>query len=231
MIRPEVSVVMAIKNSERFIRDALESIAAQTFDKYELIVVDGGSTDHGPMIAQAYPKTICIQQQAGKGLAHAWNSGIAASRAPFVAFLDSDDLWMPDTLAAQLAAFGHDPGVEYVFGRTEFFLDQDQALPTGFRPELLGASHLVPMTGSSLIRRAVVDRMGPFDETLRIASDIAWFAALRKAKSHALDKILLRKRLHAGSLGQSIPWPIFKSELLQIARQRAAEQRKSAVQT
>jgi len=153
-------------------------------------------------------------------------------RGAFIAFLSSDDLWMPDTLAAQLAAFCRDPEVEYVFGRTEFFIDPGQTLPPGFRPELLRASHLVPMTGSSLIRRAVVDRMGPFDEGLRIASDIAWFAALRNASmSCGLDKILLRKRLHAGSLGQSIPWPIFKSELLQIAKQRAAEDRKSAVHT
>jgi hypothetical protein len=77
-----------------------------------------------------------------------------------------------------------------------------------------------------LIRRAAVDRLGPFDETLSIASDIAWLMNLRKmCVTRALNKILLKKRLHAASLGQSIPWKIFKSELLHIAHARTAEER------
>ena len=219
-----VSIIMAIRNSERFIRDALDSIAAQTFGAYEVIVVDGASTDNGFAIARTYPNAVCIPQK-GEGLAGAWNSGIAAARAPFIAFLDSDDLWMPDTLAAHLAAFDREPEVEYAFGRTEFFLDYGQSLPRGFRPALLCGSHLVPMCGSSMIRRATVDCMGPFDERMQIASDIAWLARLRKAHiTRALNKVMLKKRLHAGSLGQSTSWGVFKSELLQIARQRSAEQ-------
>jgi hypothetical protein len=83
-----------------------------------------------------------------------------------------------------------------------------------------------------MIRRAAVDRVGPFDEDMRVASDIVWFARLRETSiTRALDTVFLRKRLHADSLGQSTPRAILNSELLRIVRQRVAAQRKSAAQT
>ena len=63
MTVPAVSIIMPIKNSARFIRDALDSIVAQSFEDYEVIIVDGASSDDGPAVARSYPKTICVSQQ------------------------------------------------------------------------------------------------------------------------------------------------------------------------
>jgi GT2 family glycosyltransferase len=65
MTVPAVSIIMPIKNSALFIRDALDSIAAQSFEDYEVVIVDGASSDDGPAISRSYPKTIWVSQQVG----------------------------------------------------------------------------------------------------------------------------------------------------------------------
>lgn len=225
MTVPAVSIIMPIKNSARFIRDALDSIVAQSFEDYEVIIVDGASSDDGPAVARSYPKTICVSQQ-GIGLPQAWNQGIAAACSPFIAFLDSDDVWVAEKLEWQVAAFNRDSRLEYVFGRTEFFLQVNEPLPRGFRREVLEGSHLVPATGSSMISRSTVDRMGPFQEGIQIASDIEWLVRLRETSiTLPMDRVVLKKRLHQNSLGQLTSIAILKSELVQLARQRAAARR------
>jgi glycosyltransferase involved in cell wall biosynthesis len=225
MTMPAVSIIMPIKNSAVFIRDALDSIAAQSFEDYEVVIVDGASSDDGPAIACSYPKTICVSQQ-GAGLPQAWNQGIAAACSPFIAFLDSDDVWVAEKLEWQVAAFNRDSRLEYAFGRTEFFLQANEPLPRGFRREVLKGSHLVPAPGSSMICRSAVERMGPFQEGIPIASDIEWLVRLRETSiTLPMDRVVLKKRLHQNSLGQT-SIATFKSELLQLARQRAAARRK-----
>ena len=225
MKEPTVSIIMPIKNSARFIRDALDSIAAQSFEDYEVIVVDGASSDDGPAIARSYLKTICVSQQ-GAGLAQAWNQGIAAGCSPLIAFLDSDDIWVAEKLEWQVAAFNRNSSLEYVFGRTEFFLQRNQPLPRGFRRELLEGSHLVPAIGSSMICRSAVERMGPFQEGMQIASDIEWLLRLRETSiTLPMDRVMLKKRLHQNSLGQLTSIATLGSELLQVARQRVAARR------
>jgi glycosyltransferase involved in cell wall biosynthesis len=224
MTVPTVSIIMPIKNSALFIRDALDSIAAQSFEDYEVVIVDGASSDDGPAIARSYPKTICVSQQ-GAGLPQAWNQGIAAACSPFIAFLDSDDVWVAEKLEWQVAAFNRDSRLEYTFGRIEFFLQANEPLPRGFRREVLKGSHLVPGAGSSMICRSAVERMGPFQEGIPIACDIEWLVRLRETSiTLPMDRVVLKKRLHQNSLGQT-SIATLKSEVLQLARQRAAARR------
>ena len=82
-----VSVIVAVKDSARFLAQALDSLQAQHDDEHEVLVVDGGSRDGSLEIARAYPKLRCLQQD-GHGFANAWNTGIRSSRAEFIAFLD-----------------------------------------------------------------------------------------------------------------------------------------------
>jgi len=222
---PQVSIVMAIKNASRFMREALDSIAAQSFQDYEVVVVDGGSEDDGVAIATSYPKVFCISQE-GTGYADAWNTGIAAGRGGFIAFLDSDDLWTPEKLEAQLKAFVDRPECEYVFGRVKFFISPGETLPRGFRSNLLQDSYLIPTTGTAMIRRETLRRVGPLDTTLRIAADIPWIAKIRETSIVAhIDDVLLLKRLHSGNLGHTVSQNRFHSELLQVLQQRAHEHR------
>ena len=98
-----ISVIMAIKNAERYLGEALDSILAQTYQAHEIIVVDGGSNDGSKTIAQSYPRTRYILQD-GKGLPQAWNIGIAASTGQLITFLDSDDVWPRGTLAELMSS-------------------------------------------------------------------------------------------------------------------------------
>jgi glycosyltransferase involved in cell wall biosynthesis len=223
MNTPAVSIIVAVKDSARFLAQALDSIAAQHCDEYEVLVVDGGSTDDSLAIARRYEHVRCLQQ-SGRGFTNAWNSGIEASAAEFIAFLDSDDYWAPDKLAPQLALLRAHPDAAYAFGRVRFFLEPGCALPAGFRPDILEGSHAVPSCGAMLVRRSAIDRVGLLDEGLRIASDIAWLARLRDCgASAALDRVLLHKRLHAANLGHATDPALFRSELLEVARQRIAQ--------
>ena len=228
MTQPTLSIIVATRNSARFLAQALDSIAAQAFDDYEILLVDAASTDATLDIARSHPKVTCIQQR-GTGYANAWNNGIAHSRTPFVAFLDSDDAWAPDKLASQFSIIHGDPRVEVVFGRVQFFLEPDCPLPPGFRPALLELSHPALMPGTTLVRRSALDRVGPLDEVMKLASDIPWNARMRDScVIDSVDRVLLRKRLHEGNLGHTTSWPIFRSELLSVVKKRVDAARLAA---
>ena len=220
MTQPLLSIIIAVKNAECFLAQALDSIVAQSFDDYQIVIVDGRSSDKSLTIAQTYKKVVCIEQ-SGEGFLNAWNIGIAFSNTPFIAFLDSDDIWSPDKLASQMAVFDAKPEIECVFGKVRFFLEPDCKLPKGFRPELLEKNYAIPMSGATLVKRSVLTRIGPFDERMKIAGDIAWIMQLRTMSIFDfVDKVVLNKRLHDSNLGHTTSWPLFKSELLAVMNKR-----------
>lgn len=226
MNTPAVSVVMAVKNCGRYLRSALDSISGQTFQDFEIIVVDGGSTDDSRDIVGCYPKARCVQQ-CGTGFAEAWNEGIMLSRGQFITFLDGDDLWEPQKLALQAAILCDSPSTEYVVGRLRFFADANGQLPLGFRSSLLGGTHLAYMPGTIMIRRTAIDRIGAFAEGWTIASDLEWFSRLRDSELGVteIDSVLLNKRVHANNLSYSTCWQTYRRELLQILRARLDRRR------
>src|SRR6185437_6067267 len=109
---PVVSVVTPSYNAAATISDTIASVAAQTWREFELIVVDDGSSDHTPMLlaqhARRYP-WISWCMQANAGAAAARQTAISLARGEFIAFLDADDVWAPNKLALQIAAFGRNP--------------------------------------------------------------------------------------------------------------------------
>jgi len=113
----EVSVIIPLYNKGKYIARALDSIFAQTYQDFEVIVVDDGSTDNGPDIVKQYadPRLRIIRQQnAGPGAAR--NRGIAESLAFYVAFLDADDEWLPGFLSRYTMRLETNPGCDLVIG-------------------------------------------------------------------------------------------------------------------
>lgn len=96
---PFFSVVIPIFNREHLIEDTLDSVFAQTFEDFEVIVVDDGSTDRTAAVVASYPEPVCLIRQDNAGPGAARNTGIEVARGSYVAFLDSDDRWFPWTLA------------------------------------------------------------------------------------------------------------------------------------
>ena len=106
---PLVSVIIPTYNRDWIVKEAIDSVLAQDFNDYELIVVDDGSDDRTPEILAAYEDQLTMIRQANSGVSAARNRGIAAAAGRLIAFLDSDDLWLPQKLSAQVKFFADHP--------------------------------------------------------------------------------------------------------------------------
>jgi glycosyltransferase involved in cell wall biosynthesis len=222
---PTVSVVMATRNSAQFVEEALNSVARQGIDGLELVAVDGASSDGTVEVLRSFP-FVRVLPQAGAGFAVAWNEGIRLSRGEYVAFLDSDDIYRDGALRAHLAAFKADPALDASIGRVRFFA-HDGTLPPGFRPHLLEGDHVGNMPGTLMVKRTSFDRIGEFEESWRITSDIEWFARMRTvgARSVEIPAVVLEKRVHSSNLSYVTSRRLFATELVRIARVNIERQR------
>ncbi len=107
---PRVTVVIAAYNAETFLSETLESVLAQSLTEIEVIVVDDGSTDRTPEILDAYTENrLRVLRQTNSGVSAARNAGLAAARAPYVFFLDADDVLLPDALSRMVAVLDESP--------------------------------------------------------------------------------------------------------------------------
>lgn len=225
MNQPLVSVVIAVKNGERYLEEALRSVVEQSYPGIETIVVDGNSSDRSVEIAHSFSGVTCISQ-AGTGLGDAWNQGIEASRGELIAFLDSDDRWLPGKLEAQVGLLEELPDAAGAIGLVRFFLPEGATAPPGMRPELLEGEHIAPMPGTLVARREAFDRVGVFDPSLAVALDVDWFARAKDADMEfvTLPRPVLEKRFHDANLSHSQPEG-YRREMLRTLRDSVARQR------
>lgn len=197
MLNPLVSVIIAVKNGERFLAEAINSILAQDYQPFEIIVVDGQSTDRTAEIAHSF-KEVRYIRQVNKGVSNAYNLGIEHATGEFVAFLSHDDVWLPNKLSLQVGYLLDHPAVQYTTAKVEFFLEPGHACPPGFRKELLEGEYVGHIMETLVARKAVFEAVGAFNPQLSTAEDVDWFA---RAKDQAIataviPKVLLRKRVH-----------------------------------
>lgn len=197
---PRVSVVMGTRNAAAYLAEALASIRAGAYDDLEIVVVDCESEDRSREIAAEYGARVIAQE--GTGLFAGWNQGVAAARGELIAFLDSDDRWVPEKLSSQVDALDRDPKLDYVIGHVRFFLEPGMPEPPGYRSQFDGGEHVAPMPGTLLARREVFDLVGPFRTEYRIASDVDWFKRLQDAgmRSEVVPEALIHKRIHDSNL-------------------------------
>jgi len=228
-----VDVVIPVRDGARYLRPCLDSVMAQTRPVRAVVAVDDGSTDATPNILADYQRrwsALEVVRTGKRGLPHARNAGVARCRAPFVAFLDSDDVWTANKLERQLdlfAARGAALGFVYcgynlidANGRPN---DRRTVAPT-LRGNVLGdlliAGNLISGSGSAVVaRRCLLERAGGFDETLTFAED--WDLWLRLADLCQVDFVpepLVAIRLHAESMQHRNARHKLKLQLLQRLR-------------
>ena len=222
--RPLVSVIVAVKNSERYLAEALESVIRTGYAPIEIVVVDDRSADRTAAIATSFAPVRFIQQE-GRGLAAAWNTGVDAARGGLIAFIDSDDLWAADKLDLQVEYLAHHPDVQYGIAKMRFFLEEGCAVPPGFRAGLLGNALVGRVPGTLVARRSLFDALGGFDTRLTIATDVDWFARAKDAgvPMAIIPEVLLHKRVHAANLSANAQ--VNSRELLRLLKQSIVRQR------
>lgn len=193
--RPKVSVIVTFFNAERFIREAIQSVFAQTYGNWELLLVDDGSTDASTSIAREFTDGWSRQVHylehpghANRGASASRNLGIHAADGEYIALLDSDDVWLPQKLEQQVAILQSQPKAAMVYGRTCYWhswtgkpedVDKNFIPEPGVPPDTLvdppnSLPVLYPLgTGSApcpsdlLVRRQAVETIGGFEEEFR----------------------------------------------------------------
>jgi glycosyltransferase involved in cell wall biosynthesis len=221
---PLVSVVMIVRNGERFLEAAIDSVRAQSYRPLEIIVVDGQSTDSTSTIARSFPEVELISQ-TGRGVADAYNVGIEAARGELVAFLSHDDLWTPDKLGVQVEYLRAHPDIQYCVARVTFFLEEGCSPPRAFKRDLLAGDHVGFIMETLVARRSVFRVVGGFDPLRSVSEDTDWFARAKDAgvSMAVIPKVLLMKRLHETNLTRDAP--LVRRELMEVIKQSIKRQR------
>lgn len=205
--QPSVSVIIIFLNAERFLQEAIASVFAQTYQDWELLLVDDGSTDRSTGLAQRYAAQHAGQvrylEHAGhenRGMSAARNLGLSQARGEYVAFLDADDVWLKQKLERQVAILNAQPEIDMVYGNTQFWYSwtgnpadhqRDCLRGIGMEPDTLVEPPALltrcyplgdapsPHACSMLVRRKVVEQVGGFETTFRgMYEDQAFLAKL-----------------------------------------------------
>jgi glycosyltransferase involved in cell wall biosynthesis len=195
--RAPVSVIIAAYNAALFLAEAIESAISQTWPPLEILVADDGSTDETAHVAARFQDKIRYLHQDHAGAAAARNLAISKARGEFLAPLDADDLWLPEKLALQMAAFAEDPTLDIVSGHiVEFRIQGDGAMR-----ERAAAPGVV--VSSTVVRASAFHRVGPLRTDLKLGEFIDWGARAFELglKQHILPQTVVRRRIHASNSG------------------------------
>jgi glycosyltransferase involved in cell wall biosynthesis len=194
-----VSVIMPAYDEEAFIAEALGSVLAQTYQPVEIVVVDDGSGDRTAEIAAAHD--VHVLRRTHQGPAAARNAGLSVARGDYWMVFDADDVMPREGIAGQVAHLEQHPELDIVFGMTEAFVTPGEPRPSHFFAAWEHGSFPWHAT-TMLARRAALDRVGPFDETLLLGEDIDWLARAKEADvsiGHA-GHVALRYRVHGANM-------------------------------
>ncbi len=214
----QVSVVIPAYRASAYICEALDSVCAQAQPPGEIIVVNDGSpdTDALEQVLARYPDRITYLKKENGGVSSARNAGIRAARGKWLAFLDADDIWMPNYLEVQLAYLREHPGTDMVFPNCQYFgggsLDGQLTMDlTPFDGEITFEKALAGecvIAYCALVRREIVIRAGLFDTTLKGSEDFnLWLRILKLGGRIGYHRIpLYRYRRHESSLTTDSVW-------------------------
>lgn len=231
--KPTVSVVIPAFNAAEFLAEALDSVLAQTYQPLEVIVVDDGSEDETPQVAAAYSgKVTYVRKPHGGGCGGTRNVGIRAARGEWIAFLDADDVWMPN-LVEKLVKAAAETGADLVFcdylrlinrsvvgpsnlERKGFKTRMDTLAPKGV---LLNAFELLLEVGcyigasSVLVGRDALLQIGLFDEKIYCTDDLdLWLRLSLRYRFAAVKEVLVCCRVHAGNISRDT-WTLMTNQI------------------
>ena len=215
---PVVSVIVPAYRVTDFIGEALDSVLAQTFTDYEIIVINDGSPDSEALerALEPYMSRIIYIKQENRGVSAARNTGIAAARGSLLAFLDGDDTWLPNYLEVQVARIQADPTIDVLYPNVLLFGGSSEAgeefmtaCPSNgevtFERLLLQECNV---SNCSIARREMIISAGLFDESLPSVEDFdLWLRVIKEGGRIAYHRdVLARYRRRPGSLTADPIW-------------------------
>lgn len=218
-----VSVIIPTYNRAGFLPAALRSVLHQNPPPTEVIVIDDGSTDDTASVVAAFGGSVRYLRQDNAGPAAARNRGLKEATGDWIAFHDSDDLWVPDKLAVQLSFLQRYPQLDFSFGHLANFQGDDAPVGTAvLAPEILDPSVYVYLrdhagnlsdlflcllrvnpipTPTVLMRRSCLGKVGFFDEALRCCEDYEyWLRLALHCRGGFIDRVLVHRRMHEQNL-------------------------------
>jgi glycosyltransferase involved in cell wall biosynthesis len=225
---PRVSVIMNVRNGASFLREALDSVLAQTFRDWELIVWDDRSTDDSPKIVAEYhdPRIRYFLSPEDTPLGEARNRATSQAKGEWLAFLDQDDIWLPRKLQQQMALADDPTGI--IYGRAIQFYpngkQRDYDYAHEFRPlpegdifsQLFTDACFIAMS-SAVLRRSAVEEVGPIPEAIQSVPDYYLYVAVaRRYPARAVQEAVCRYRMHPGSMSQTNRQRLHQETLLII---------------
>ncbi len=200
---PSVSVIIPVYNCRHYLAEAIESVLAQTLRPAEIIVVNDGSIDGSADVAKQFSPDVHYHYQSNAGTGAARNKGIELARGDFFSFLDADDYWSENKLAAQSAALRDNRGLDAVFGHVKQFhspeLDESEKNNIHCPDELMPG--YLPCT--MMIKRESFFRVGLFETNWKVGQDVSWIMRAKERGLHTimLPDIIYMRRLHKYNKG------------------------------
>jgi glycosyltransferase involved in cell wall biosynthesis len=211
---PLVSIVTPSFNQGRFIRDTIESVLGQDYPNIEYIVMDGGSTDETVNILRSYGDRINWVSEPDKGQTDAINKGIEKSSGDIIAYLNSDDIYLPGTIPHIVKLLQENPETEFIYGdfhaidESGAILDRIKTIP--FDPNILLYDANFISQPASFYKRSLFEKIGSFDDSLHYLMDYEFFlrAARRQIEFRLTRRYLSAIRYHGDckTLTGAEPW-------------------------
>lgn len=224
----DIDVIIAVYNGEQYIEEAIKSVQAQTFKNLNIIIADDGSTDGTASKVGELQKTesrIRLLSYSHRGVSATLNSAILASTAPYIAFLDADDLWHECKLEIQMDALQHNHHAKFCFCMLQEFEDLEENVP---RTHMARSEPIKGFSKTALLcNRSVFSIFGLFNEGVAIGDFVDWYArAVREdANQIMINDVLAYRRIHQNNTTRFVA----KSSFLTLLKTHLDEKRKQSV--
>ncbi|MGI8608533.1 MAG: glycosyltransferase family 2 protein [Candidatus Dormibacteria bacterium] len=194
-----MSVLMTVRNGERYLQEALVSLLGQSVAPAEVVVVDDGSTDGTADVLASFGAAVRWSTQPPRGFAAGLNHALLQARCDVIGYIDADDLWPSESLASRLELLH---GVDAGGGAVEQFVSPELDVATAATFRLDSGPTRAAVIGALLFHRSTLLRFGPLDESMRLGSSVQWIATARAAGLTVAwtDQVVLRRRLHTTNL-------------------------------
>jgi len=222
---PLVSIIIPVYNGENYLREAIDSVLAQTYTNYELIVVDDGSTDGTASIAQSFGSRLTYVYQENRGAASAFNHGLRLARGECIAWLSHDDVYLPQKLERQIGLLQAQPQIGACFtyyyqinAAGEIIQEMRSAWypPEQMLRELM--RHVFLNFGTVMFRRSCIEEVGYLDEGMGYAQDAQMLIRLqRRFETALIPEFLLKARVHPAA-GSAVHAPEVRQHAQQMYR-------------